>query len=78
MDRKARALAKAGRAADKASRGAELGRVSIDQKWLVEIAAPAGSRFKGDADYLIQDLIRLPPASHAPSRDTLLESPKIL
>ena len=78
MDRKARARAKAGRAADKARRGAELGRVSIDQKWLVEIAAPAGSRFKGDVDYLIQDLIRRPPASYTPSRDTILEGPKII
>ena len=34
MDRKARAPAKAGRAADKARRGAELGRVSIDENGL--------------------------------------------
>ncbi len=78
MERKARAPAKAGRAADKARRGAKLGRVSIDEKWLVEIAAPAVSRFKGDADYLIHELIRRPPASYAPSRDTILEGPKII
>ncbi len=57
MARRARARGKAGRAADKARRGAELGRVSIDEKRIVGIAVPEGSRFKGYGDYLIQDLV---------------------
>ena len=60
MDGKARPRAKPGRGADKGRRGAKKGRVRIDERRIVAAAVPAGSRFKGYEDYLVQDLVCRP------------------
>ena len=60
MDGKARPRAKPGRGADKGRRGAKKGRVRIDERRIVAGAVPAGSRFKGYEDYLVQDLVCRP------------------
>ena len=58
MEKKARgrAGAKAGGSATRKRRGPKKGRGVIEERRVVAIDAPAGSRFKGYEEYLIQDL----------------------
>ena len=58
MERKARGRgrAKTGGSARHKGRGPKKGRVVIDERRVVAIDAPSGSRFKGYEDYLVQDL----------------------
>ena len=60
MDKKARSRAKVGRAVNQRGRGKKKGCLKIDEKRVVTVDVPQGSRFKGYEDYLIQDLICRP------------------
>ena len=50
----------AGRTGKRRGRGEKLSRLMIDEDRIVKVEVPDGSRFKGDEDYVVQDLVLRP------------------